>query len=425
MYVHAVQGHETLLLAEILLLPAALKLAQLEFILDRADEAFAAGPLPPIEQSPFSAPLHSLRRLNQFEWQDVLEPLVPFQEILAADPAGVFLRMEEENRDSYRKRVAELAHTADASEVETAQAALDLARAAAGRTVADPRLHRRVSHIGYYLFELGSAALEQKIGYHAPYIERFRRVLVTNNEEFYIFGIFVMSLVLIVALIAPLVPRHTFGYVIFALFLALLPATQGAADLVNNTVTAWLRPRSLPKLDLTDGIPVEEATLVVVPTLLLSENQVRETFEDLEARYLSNTDPNLHFALLTDLPDSTSRPQPEDRDPLVELAIRITDELNAKYAREQGGSFLLLHRLRVFNSRQGVWMGWERKARQAAGPEQADPGRVRQLPAEGGSGASAEQRALRDHAGLGHAAAARDGGAHDRHHGAPIEPGDR
>ena len=103
-YVRAVQVHETLLLAEVLLLPAALKLAQLEFILDRADEAFAAGPMPAIEQSPFSAPLHSLRRLNQFEWQDVLEPLVPFQAILAGDPAGVFLRMEEENRDSYRKR---------------------------------------------------------------------------------------------------------------------------------------------------------------------------------------------------------------------------------------------------------------------------------------------------------------------------------
>ena len=84
-------------------------------------------------------------------------------------------------------------------------------------------------------------------------------------------------------------------------------------------------------------------------------------FEDLEARYLSNEDPHLHFALLTDLPDSLQRPQPEDRNALVELAIRITDELNAKYANGRGGSFLLLHRLRVFNARQGAWMGWERK----------------------------------------------------------------
>jgi hypothetical protein len=37
------------------------------------------------------------------------------------------------------------------------------------------------------------------------------------------------------------------------------------------------------------------------------------------------------------------------------------DELNAKYATQDGGSFFLLHRHRVFNARQGVWMGWERK----------------------------------------------------------------
>jgi hypothetical protein len=35
--------------------------------------------------------------------------------------------------------------------------------------------------------------------------------------------------------------------------------------------------------------------------------------------------------------------------------------LNAKYANERGGSFFLLHRHRIFNARQGVWMGWERK----------------------------------------------------------------
>ena len=64
-YVQHAQQYDALLLAEITVLPQALKLAQLEYILDRAEEAFAAGPLPPIEQSPFSAILHSMRRLNQ------------------------------------------------------------------------------------------------------------------------------------------------------------------------------------------------------------------------------------------------------------------------------------------------------------------------------------------------------------------------
>ena len=100
---------------------------------------------------------------------------------------------------------------------------------------------------------------------------------------------------------------------------------------------------------------------MVVPTLLLNEAQVRDMFDELEARYLSNRDPHLHFGLLTDLPDSASRPRPDDNDPLVQLAVQITNELNAKYQHKAGGSFFLLHRHRVFNTRQGVWMGWERK----------------------------------------------------------------
>ena len=36
--------------------------------------------------------------------------------------------------------------------------------------------------------------------------------------------------------------------------------------------------------------------------------------------------------------------------------------MNAKYGHEKYGCFFLLHRRRrVFNVRQGVWMGWERK----------------------------------------------------------------
>ncbi len=370
-YVGAAQGHDVLRLGEVLLLPVALKLAQLEFLLDRADEVFGSGAprptseLPSIEGSPFSAPLHSLRRLNQFEWPEVLEPLVPFTAVLLADPAGAFGRMEEETRDAYRLRVAELARYADASELEVAQKALALARGAAARpnggSRVDPRLERRLSHVGYYLFEQGVPALTREIGYHPPLADRLRSLILANNEEFYILGIFTISVLLIVAFIAPLVPHHAFSAVIATLFLALLPATQGAADLVNNIVTAGLHPRSLPKLDLTDGIPAEEATLVVVPTLLLSEHQVREMFEDLEARYLSNEDPHLHFGLLSDLPDSLARPEPEDRNALVELALRLTDDLNHKYEQGRGGKFLLLHRHRTFNARQGAWMGWERK----------------------------------------------------------------
>ncbi len=64
---------------------------------------------------------------------------------------------------------------------------------------------------------------------------------------------------------------------------------------------------------------------------------------------------------MTDLPDSVSDPHENDAHPLVDLAIRLIGELNAKYCSQKGGAFLLLHRHRIFNTREGVWMGWERK----------------------------------------------------------------
>jgi cyclic beta-1,2-glucan synthetase len=360
-YVQEAQEHDALLFAEIMVLPQALKLAQLEFILDRAEEAFKAGELPPIERSPFSSILHSLRRLNQFEWRTILESLIAFDPILRQDPTGVFAQMEDETRHAYHMRVAELAQHADASEVETAKFALDLAQQAAQTAHFDPRYARRTMHVGYFLFTEGLPLLSTQIGYYPPPMERLRNFLRCWKDDFYILGIFTLSCLLIVVIIAPLVPHHAFWPVIGALLFALLPASQGGVDLVNNTVTALMKAHSLPKLDFSKGVPNDSATFVVVPTLLLNEVQVHDLFDQLEARYLSNQDPNIHFGLLTDLPDAKARPLDEDSNPLSSLAARCVDNLNAKYEREGGGSFFLLHRHRVFNSRQGVWMGWERK----------------------------------------------------------------
>ena len=99
--------------------------------------------------------------------------------------------------------------------------------------------------------------------------------------------------------------------------------------------------------------------MVAVPTLLLSEKQVRELVENLEVRFLGNHDPNIHFALLTDLADSRE-PAREDN-PLITLCSDLIRELNDKYASQHMGSFFLFHRHRVYNPREKSWMGWERK----------------------------------------------------------------
>ena len=70
------------------------------------------------------------------------------------------------------------------------------------------------------------------------------------------------------------------------------------------TVTTIIPPRALPKLQLQNGIPDELRTVVAVPTILSSEQRVRDLVDALEVRYLANRDKNLYFALLTDLEDA-------------------------------------------------------------------------------------------------------------------------
>jgi cyclic beta-1,2-glucan synthetase len=193
-------------------------------------------------------------------------------------------------------------------------------------------------------------------------IDRIRMALAHNPDDFYLGGILALTVLLIGVIVLPLAPAYSiFGSLGIAFLLLLLPAMQGAVDLVNNTVTAVFKPRALPKLDFGKGLPPELSTLVAVPTLLINEKQVRELLEDLEVRFLANQDPNIHFALLTDLPDSVTRPRANDTDPMVDLAVSLINGLNQRYCEREGGCFLLLHRHRVFNARQGVWMGWERK----------------------------------------------------------------
>jgi len=80
--------------------------------------------------------------------------------------------------------------------------------------------------------------------------------------------------------------------------------------------------------------------------------------QELELYYLSNPDPQLTFALLTDFRDAPAQNMPEDEQ-LLALARAGIDNLNKKYALAL--PFYLFHRKRQWNSSEGVWMGWERK----------------------------------------------------------------
>ena len=82
--------------------------------------------------------------------------------------------------------------------------------------------------------------------------------------------------------------------------------------------------------------------------------------DQLEVRYLGNQDENLLFALVTDFADAASATLPTDAT-LLKRARAGIQRLNRRHCRNRPSVFLLLHRPRVWNPREGVWMGEERK----------------------------------------------------------------
>ncbi len=359
-WIRALQAHDPLTVFELWNLPGFLRFSLLEAILAEAQPALhgqdATGP------SQLPALFKSLRTVANTDWAGIIEPLIVIDTTLSQDPAGTYAAMDFESREAYRTKVAYLARHSDCTEIQVAEHALALAREGALLTFNDPRMLRRFSHVGYYLIDKGFTQLASRVNFHPPIADRMRAAIRANADDFYITGIELITIFFIAAALFPLLPNYpVFGRLAITFLLMLLPTMQCAVDLVNNLITSIYDPVSLPKLDYAKGIPAECTTLVVVPTLLLSEKQVRALVTDIEVRFLANRDPHLHFVLLSDLPDSVSKPHVDDSNPLVDLATRLIDELNARYASHGGGGFIFLHRHRVFNVRQGVWMGWERK----------------------------------------------------------------
>lgn len=358
-FINELQTHEALVAEELWNFASFLNFALIEWLLVETRtllDSSAAARLPLI-----SACLGSLRVINHSDWTSIIEPLILFDATLRQDPAKAYGNMDFASRDSYRKRVAFIAQYSDYSESKIASTALELAREAVDLPSSDPRIYRRRIHVGYYLVDKGLPQLAARAGFHPPFIERIRMLIRSQANDFYIVNIEIVTILIIAAAVSPLVINHSLIALAIVSALMLMPAMQDAVELLNNTITAIFGPQTLPKLDFSKSIPFECATLVAVPTLLLDEEQVRKLVTDLEVRFLANQDPNLHFALLSDLPDSVAKPHENDSHPLVELAIQLINELNAKYTSPKCGSFLLLHRRRIFNTRQGVWMGWERK----------------------------------------------------------------
>jgi hypothetical protein len=304
--------------------------------------------------------IQSLREVSQISWQEILEPLILFDQVLRKDPVGRYAEMDYESRDLYRRQLAKIAAQTDLNEIQVAEEALALAGEAKTRAYRDPRIALRESHIGYYLVAEGADLLSARVGYRPRLLEKVRAWVRRHRDEFFMTGFALLAALIITACLLAVTSRDSsLTFLGLAALVLLLPGSQSALQILHYLITAILPPEILPKLDFSKTVPADCLTLVAIPTLLFNEKQVRGLVEDLEVRFLGNHDPNIHFAILSDLPDSYHLDREDS--PLIEQCSSLIKELNEKYSGQDKGSFFMFHRHRVYNPRERGWMGWERK----------------------------------------------------------------
>ncbi|MFH0888585.1 MAG: glucoamylase family protein [Planctomycetota bacterium] len=300
----------------------------------------------------------SLRFLDALDWHEFVQTMSVVERTLRDDPADIYNKMDFATRDCYRHVIEEMARYSSLSEIEIARTAIELAT----ESMRKEGRNNRSAHIGFYLIDRGLPQLKSAIKHkHWSIIGSIYKFGRRLPFLFYFGPIFFVTVIIsIIVLTQGYAFRDINWVLILTGTILLICISQFAVSLVNWLATLWVSPQMLPKMDYSKGIPPESRTLVVVPTMLSNPQDIESLLDGLEVRYLANQDDKLHFGLLTDFCDAPNEIMPEDEQ-LVRLVQNGINKLNEKYKDNSSNIFFLLHRPRLWNAQEQIWMGYERK----------------------------------------------------------------
>jgi cyclic beta-1,2-glucan synthetase len=299
----------------------------------------------------------SLRFGAAIDWALYFENVSLVEQVLQRDPAAVYGSMDFQSRDRYRQAVEELAEPTGEAQLRVALRSVESAREVAERKSADDR----AAHVGYHLIGKGRRDLETDVSFQPTVGGRIHRFFFARATAAYLGAVAGLTAALVALAVAYAwrAGGDLWSPGVVAALL-LLPASELAIAAVQRLAARLSPPRRLPRIDFLAGVPPQHCTMVVIPTLLTSVAGVADLLEHLEVLALGNTDPNIHFAILSDWVDAPAVAMPDD-EPILAAARAGIEALNARTDRARLGSFHLFHRVRQWNPGERAWIGWERK----------------------------------------------------------------
>ena len=287
--------------------------------------------------------IRSIKDIQRINFTTIFEQINGVEEILKKDPAKVYSDMTYKTKEYYRNKIKELSIKTKISEIYITTKALELAN----KNIKD----RKKSHIGYYFIDKGNIELRKELGIKPPILEK-------TKEKLYIASILILTslLTLITTICLYNISKSIVLSILFLIF-SFIPISEIVIKTIQYILSKTVKPKLIPKMDFTEGITKENATMVIMPTILKSRENVIETLEKLEVYYLANKSENLYFTLLGDCTTSSREKEKYDEE-IIETGKQKIKELNNKYKVD---IFNFIYRKRLWNDKENNFLGWERK----------------------------------------------------------------
>lgn len=271
--------------------------------------------------------IKSIKEIGRINFLEIFENINGVEELLKQDPAKVYEKMDYKTKAYYRNKIKEIAKRTKISELYITKKALELAKSYEN-TVENSS--EKQSHIGYYLISNG--------------IKDLYKTLQTNKKphknkssvKLYIFSIVLLSTVIAIVLSYYIAKQQNIILGVILFILAYIPVTQIATYIIQYILNKSVKPRLIPKMDYINGVPKEDATMVIIPSIVKSPQKVKDLISKLEVFYLANKSENIYFTLLGDATVSSKEKEEIDEE-IINAGRTQVKKLNEKYPNERNG----------------------------------------------------------------------------------------
>ena len=351
----------------------------------------------------------SIKKIQRINFLEIFEKINGVEDILRKDPANVYEKMDYTTKEYYRNKIKEISNKTKMSEIYIARKILELAEEKANQCFKqgqDEEVDTKESkidfgqrnninvqgesnknysdnndedrnqykfqkennqenqkinickdmHIGYYLIDEGINELYKKLEYSAK-----KERTPKQKTKIYIAGIAISSIVITFLLSYFLSQKlQNIWIFIISAIIFFIPSTELSIQVLQYILSKCVKPKLIPKMDFSKGITKENATMVIIPTIVDSIDKVKELVKKLEVAYVSNESKNLYFTLLGDCTQSRNQEEKIDQD-IMKTGKEEVKKLNKKYPNEEFPIFNFIYRKRIWNEKEDCYLGWERK----------------------------------------------------------------